>query len=168
VKRTVARLGGSQPTVAERRLLELLVHDGELRRAVLPRIEESDYEELPTAAVFQILKELEREGAEVAFATLGERTADDPVAADLVPLLLMSEPNHGEPATDDPMADAERCLVALRLMKVDRRLKELAAEIAAAERAGDDARRDRLVMENLEWTRLRATLIPRAGAAHSG
>ena len=53
--------------------------------------------------------------------------------------------------------------MTLRLMSYDRRLKELAAEITAADRAGDEARRDRLVMEDLELKRRRSALLPSAG-----
>jgi hypothetical protein len=129
---------------------------------LLPRIEADDYEDLPTAAVFRALTEIEAAGAEVSFDTLGARTEGDAVAADLVPLLLMSEPVRAEgEATDDVLAEAESCLLTLRLMRVERRLKDLAIEIAAAERAGDDARRNELIMENLHWTRRRSALLPR-------
>jgi DNA primase len=150
-------------TVAEQRLLELLVHEPELRRTLLPRLEPDDYEDLPTAGVFRALVEIETAGEAVGFDTLGARTEGDAVAADLVPLLLMSAPEEraqGE-ATDDIQAEAESCLLTLRLMRVERRLKDLALEITAAERAGDDERRDRLVMENLNWTRRRSALLPR-------
>ncbi|HJR06371.1 MAG TPA: DNA primase [Pyrinomonadaceae bacterium] len=158
----VVRAESAPLTVAEQRLLELLVHDGELRRLLLPRIEPDDYEDLPSAGVFGALKELEAAGAEVDFTTLGARTEGDAVAADLVPLLLMSEPARDEgEATDDVQAEAESCLLTLRLMRVERRLKDLALEINAAERAGDTERRDRLVMENLNWTRRRSALLPR-------
>ena len=150
-------------TVAEQRLLELLVHEPDLRRTLLPRIKPDDYEDLPTAGVFRALAEIEAAGALVDFNTLGARTEGDPVAADLVPLLLMNEPEaraEGE-ATDDLQAEAESCLLTLRLMRIERRLKDLAIEIAAAERAGDNERRDVLVMENLTWTRRRSALLPR-------
>ena len=62
---------------------------------------------------------------------------------------------------DEVLAAAESCLTTLRLMRVERRLKELAAEIAAAERAGDEARHNELIMESLEWTRQRNALLPR-------
>jgi DNA primase len=160
----VARAGSAPLTVAEQRLLELLVHDAELRRILLLRIQPDDYEDLPTAGVFRALKEIEAAGAEVSFDTLGQRTEGDPVASDLVPLLLMSEPAEergaGETA-DDALAEAESCLLTLRLMGVERRLKDLAIEITAAERAGDHERRDALVMENLNWTRRRSALLPR-------
>ncbi|HEV7904664.1 MAG TPA: DNA primase, partial [Pyrinomonadaceae bacterium] len=158
----VVRAESAPLTVAEQRLLELLVHDAELRRILLPKIVPDDYEDLPTAGVFQALAEIEAAGAEVSFETLGARTESDPVASDLVPLLLMSEPSRDEgEATDEVLAEAESCLLTLRLMRVERRLKDLALEIAAAERAGDTERRDALVMENLNWTRRRSALLPR-------
>jgi DNA primase len=158
----VARAESAPLTVAEQRLLELLVNDAELRRILLPRIAPDDYEDLPTAGVFRALAEIEAEGAEVSFETLGARTEGDAVASDLVPLLLMSEPARAEgEATDDVLAEAESCLLTLRLMRVERRLKDLALEITAAERAGDNERRDALVMENLNWTRRRSALLPR-------
>jgi DNA primase len=158
----VVRAESAPLTVAEQRLLELLVNDAELRRMLLPKIVPDDYEDLPTAGVFGALAEIEAAGAEVSFETLGARTESDPVASDLVPLLLMSEPSRDEgEATDDVLAEAESCLLTLRLMRVERRLKDLALEIAAAERAGDNERRDALVMENLTWTRRRSALLPR-------
>jgi DNA primase len=159
----VVRAESAPLTVAEQRLLELLTHDAEVRRILLPRIEPDDYEDLPTAGIFRALSEIEAAGAEVSFETLGGRTEGDAVASDLVPLLLMSEPverAEGE-AADEVLAEAESCLLTLRLMRVERRLKDLAIEINVAERAGDDERRDALVMENLNWTRRRSALLPR-------
>ncbi len=162
VRKRVVRSETSPPTVAEQRLLELVVNDAELRRALLPLVEESDYSELPTAAVFRALKELDARGEPVDFSSLGALTEGDAVAADVVPLVLMHERERAEgEATDAFLAEAESCLVTLRLMSYDRRIRELAAEIAAADRAGDDARRDELVMEDLELKKRRTTLLPR-------
>ena len=160
--RRIAQAERQPITVAEQRLLELLVHDAELRRQLLPYVQPDDYEELPTAPLFSALCEIEREGLEVDFQTLGERTSGDAVAEDLVPVLLMGESRRAEgEATDEVMAEAESCLTALRLLRIERRLKDLSHEIVEAERAGDDARRDRLVLENLEWSRRRNALLPR-------
>jgi DNA primase len=159
VRQRIVRAAGAQPTVAEQRLLELLVHDKELRRTILPRIERADYEELPTASIFRALIEIEKEGMEVDFATLGSKTEDDPLAADFVPLLLMGESQRAEgEAVDDTLASAESCLNALRLMAMDRKINELSVEISAAERMGDTERRDRLALEHLDWARRRNTL----------
>jgi DNA primase len=164
VKKSVVRAESHPPTVAEQRLLELLVHDSELRRALLPEVDEGDYAELPTAAIFRALKELDARGEAVDFSTLGPLTEDDPLAADLVPLVLMHESERAEgEATDAFLEEAESCLMTLRLMSYDRRLKELAAEITAADREGQDALRDQLVMEDFELKRRRTALLPRAG-----
>lgn len=162
VQQRIARAATSAPvTVAEQRLLELLAHDAELRHAILPQLEAEDYDGLPSARVFEAFAEIERDGLEVDFATLGRLTEGDEVAADLVPLVLMAEPMRAEgEAADDVLAAAEGCLVTLRLMRIERRLKDLAHEITEAERAGDDARRDALVLENLEWSRRRNALLP--------
>ncbi|HMF58581.1 MAG TPA: hypothetical protein VK619_19705, partial [Pyrinomonadaceae bacterium] len=146
--------------------LELLFADEELRRTVLARIEEPDYEDLPTASVFRALVEIEREGGTFDFATLSAKTEGDTVAADLVPLLLMSETTRAEgEALDDALAVAESCLSTLRVMAVDRRINELSMEIAAAERAGDESRRDRLALEHLELARKRNMFLPHTEAA---
>ncbi len=166
VRQKIVRAVGAQPTIAEQRLLELLVHDAELRRNILPRMEAADYEDLPTAAIFRALKELDAEGATVDFTTLAAKTGDDPLAADFVPLLLMSEPQRDEgEAVDDTLANSESCLHALRLMMIDRRINELGIEIATAERLGDDERRDKLALEQLEWARRKRQMIEtQAGA----
>ncbi|HEX8500090.1 MAG TPA: DNA primase [Pyrinomonadaceae bacterium] len=165
VRRRIVRAETAAPTVAEHRLLELLVHDEELRRELLPRIEESDYADLPTGAIYRALKELDARGERVDFSTLGALTEGDAVAADVVPLVLMHEPERAEgEATDAFLPEAESCLMTLRLMSYDRRIRELAAEITSADRAGDDARRDALIMEDLELKRRRSALLPHAGS----
>ena len=162
VKQQVAAAETVPPTVAEQRLLELLVHDAELRALLLPRLEPDVYAGLPTAPLFAALKELGESGAGVEFDALNARAGDDEELHKLVALVWWSEPLRAEgEAPDDVLAEAESCLTTLRLMRVERRLRELAAEISAAERAGDEARRNELVMENLEWTRRRNALLPR-------
>jgi DNA primase len=167
VRQQIVRAAGAQPTIAEQRLLELLVHDEELRHTILPRIEAADYEELPTAAIFQALKEIEAAGLAVDFETLTAKTGDDALAADFVPLLLMSEPQRDEgEAVDDTLVNAESCLHALRLMMIDRRIGELGVEMATADRAGDDERRNELALEQLDWARRKRQMIEtEAGAA---
>lgn len=164
IKKSVVRAESQPPTVAEQRLLELLVGDAELRSAVLPQLDEGDYADLPTASIFSALKELDAKGLAVDFSTLGALTEDDPLAADLVPLVLMHERERAEgEATDAFLEEAESCLMTLRLMSYDRRLKELASEITAADRAGAEALRDQLIMEDFELKRRRTALLPSAG-----
>src|SRR2546426_3422208 len=58
-------LGRSEvkPTVAEQRLLEVLFADDVIRKAILPRLKDDDFADLPTAGLFQALLEIEREGS---------------------------------------------------------------------------------------------------------
>ena len=169
VRQKVVAAVGAQPTIAEQKLLELLVHDGDLRRAILPRMEATDYEDLPTSAVFRALIEIQEEGGEVDFATLSAKTESDPVASDLVPLLLMGEPERAEgEAVDDTLVVAESCFLTLRGMMIDRRLNELRLEAAEAESAGDAERHTRLTFEYLEWSKKQRALLQGTEAARAG
>lgn len=154
LKQQVAHASGAQPTVAEHKLLELLIHDAELRRSILPRMEEADYEALPSANVFRALVELEAQGAQLNSSTLMAHVEDDPVAADLVPLLLMSEPQRDEgEAVDDTLSKAEDYLNALQVENLHRRQKELFLEISRADRDGDFERLQQLEIIRQELTR---------------
>jgi DNA primase len=167
VRQKMARAAGAQPTIAEQRLLELLVHDEELRHTILPRIEAADYEELPTAGIFRALKELYQAGEKVDFDSLSAKAEDDEELQKLITLLWWGEPQREEgEAIDSVLVVAESCLNALRLMTVDRRIRELGTEIAAAERVGDTEQLGKLALEHLEWARRRSALLPHTEAAH--
>ncbi|MFN2514834.1 MAG: DNA primase [Pyrinomonadaceae bacterium] len=157
-----------KPTVAEQRLLELLLASEELRHVVLPKLELEDYADLPTARIFLALEEGEREGAAIDFDFLTRKTEGDPISQ-LLPSLLMSEfQSSEEEQSEARRLTAERCLDALRLMKVDRRISELTSEMAAAERNGEVERRDRLSTEHVELARRRSALLPKAEAMRIG
>ncbi|MBV9923855.1 MAG: DNA primase [Acidobacteria bacterium] len=167
IKKKVARASVGAPTVAEKRLLELLLHDPDLRSYVLPQVHESDYEGLATAAIYEALSRAEREGVEVGFDSLNEMMGGDPAQA-FLPELWMYEPERAEgEAVDAFLAEAEGCLTTLRLMSYDRRIKELAAEIAAAGRAGDEERGGQLLMKMFELKKQLSALRPRAGGPAS-
>jgi DNA primase len=169
VREKIVRAETADTTVAERRLLELLVHDADLRRALLPNVTEPDYEDLPTAPIFRALRVLEEAGAPVEFDSLNERAGDDEELRKQIALVWWSEPERAEgEAADAFLAEAESCLATLRLMSLDRRVKDLAARIAEADRAGDHARRDQLIMEDLELKRRRTALLPRATSVMGG
>ena len=169
-----ARVGQSgkqaqvKPTVAEQKLLEMLLTDSELRRAVLPKLEPGDYDELPTAVIFRALVDGEREGVAIDFDFLTRKAEGNPIS-ELLPSLLMAEPQGQEnDQSEGRHLDAQRCIDALRLMNVDRRISDLRSEIAVAERNGETERRDRLSTEQVELTRRRDGLLPRAEAMQIG
>jgi replicative DNA helicase len=168
IRQRVTRAAGAQPTVAEQKLLELLIHDEDLRRIILPQLETPVYEVLPTAAIFRTLIQLEKEGAQASFDRLSAEVEADEELTKLLALLWWSEPQRErDEALDDVQVIAESCLAALRLMAIDRQLSELGTEIAEAERAGETERSNRLVMERLELARRRSEFLPRTEAAHS-
>ena len=146
-----------QPTVAEEKLLGLLVASDELRNIMLPRLEPTDYEALATSAIFRAIADLGKEDREISFDSLSEATADNSMAAEFLPRLLMSEPAE---SFDESLADANSCLDALRLLKLDREIDELSAQIADADRAGENDERDRLAMKKLELSKQRSTFLP--------
>jgi len=159
VQELVKRSPMSRPTVAEERLLALLLANKELRKIVLPRLEITDYEGLATGQIFRALVSLDKEDQEVGFDSLSEATADDAQAGELLARLMMTETAE---SFDESLAAADSCLDALRLMKLDRRIDELSSEIAEADRAGDSERRDRLAMEKLELSKQRGGFLAQA------
>jgi hypothetical protein len=149
-------------------LLELLLADEQLRHKFLPRLEAEDYDDLPTAGIFRALVESERAGYEVDFDFLSRSTEGDPIA-DFLPALMMNVPEDQEgEQTHMRESAAQKCIDALRLMQVDRRISDLMAEMAAAERNGATELRDRLATEQLELTRRRSSLLPQAQAVQTG
>lgn len=142
----------SRPTVAEERLLELLLANKELRKIVLPRLETADYESLASAPIFRALVSLDNEDAEVGFDSLSAATADEPQARELLARLMMTE--RPPESFDEALAAANSYRDAIRLMKVGRSIEELGAQVAEAQRAGDDETGERLTMERLQLERL--------------
>jgi DNA primase, catalytic core len=168
IRRTVSRHTQARLTVAEQRLLELLIHDAELRAIILPQLEETDYEALATASLFRAFLILHRDGREFTAENLNELISEDSQAEDVLPLLLMSEPARDpDEAIDDCLAEAEKCVFALRSMAIANRILEISQELVLAEQSGDFDLRDRLVAEQIELARLKYE-IEKANAAADG
>ena len=146
-----------RPTVAEEKLLGLLVANDELRHIILPRLEPGDYQGLATATIFGALQELGREDKEITYESLSEAMAGSEGAAAILPRILINEPAE---SFDESLADANSCVDALRLMKLDREIDELSTQIAEADRANDAEQRDRLVMKKHELSKQRSNFLP--------
>lgn len=159
VRQQVARATQSKMTVAEQRLLELLIYDRELRDAILPHIEETDYENLATASVFRALFIIHQNGLEVTNQNLLELTENDSTASDFVPVLLMSEPaREPDEAMDEVLIEAENCLAALRTMAISNRILEISQELIIAEQSQDEDLRNALVNEQIKLARMKRNL----------
>ena len=121
-------------TLAERRLLELLFFDAELRDLILPTLEVSDYESLATGELFASIIAIRNEGRQILPETLMEHLGDDETSLDLAHELLQVNPGRepGE-AIDEVLAQAEDCVFALRSMAIANRITDVSREAAVAD-----------------------------------
>ncbi|HEX8368312.1 MAG TPA: DNA primase [Pyrinomonadaceae bacterium] len=156
IRKTVSRTMQARLTVAEQRLLEFIIHDGELREIILPQLEETDFEALATASVFRALLTIQRNGKQFTAENLENLVSDDLQVEEVLPLLLMSEPpREPDEAIDEILAEAEKCVFTLRGMAIANRILEISQELVNAEQTGDFELRDRLVGEQIEWARMK-------------
>ena len=160
IKREIKRATQAKITVAEQHLLELLVHDAELRQMVLPILEESDYESLASAAIFHAIYEIDGRGEVLDLGALLNATVGDEIAEDLVPLLMMGEPKRGVgEVLDGVFHEAENCIFSLRSMAIQNRLHEVSQELLAAEQSGDSELVNHLVAEHLDLSKMKQVLL---------
>jgi DNA primase len=160
VQKQVRRATQAKITVAEQNLLELILHDAELREQVLGLLEETDFETLATAPIFAALYELQKQRSEPSVEGLLNIVGGDEFFDDLVPLLMMSEPKRAEgDAIDDVFHEAENCIFTLRSMAIQNRIHELSRELIEAEQAGERAKMSELVAEHLDLSKMHHSLL---------
>jgi DNA primase len=160
VKRQIRRATQAKITVAEQHLLELILHDDELRTQVLELLEDTDYEMLATAPIFAALYELEKQKTSPTIENLLNAVGEDEYFSDLVPLLMMGEPKRAPgDAIDDVLHDAENCIFTLRSMAIQNRLHDLSRELIEAEQNGDQQRISYLVTEHLDLSKMHHSLL---------
>ncbi len=163
----ILRRTGVKPTVAEQQLLALLLANADLRQEKLPSLQKSDYEELATATIFNALIELDGEKIEPTFEHLTEKTEGDAAAQQLLPMLLMESVVPDMEGGTDLRVTVEKCLDALQLVNIDRRIRELSSEIAAAERDGDEKKAIELITEKCGLDSRRKTFEPQSQIAQA-
>lgn len=137
-------------TQAERQLLELMLANSDVRRAMVSTLKEEDYTELATGAIFAAVMSVEAEGAEPDFDNLSERIAGEEERA-LLPALFMSELDWaGGSDFETLFKKATGAISSLRRRQLERKLDVIQIEIAEAERAQDHERVLRLYQEKTE------------------
>jgi DNA primase len=167
-RRVLSRSGVNiKPTVAEQQLLELLLSNDNLRHEILPTLPQSDYQGLVTAPIFNALVEIENEGGQPDLESLHEKTEGDEESQQLLPMLLMGSVQPEDAKDSDLRISLRRCLDAMKLVNLDRRLRELGADIAQAERDGDNGRLTELYTEYMECDRLRKSFEPQSQIGRS-
>ena len=160
VRKHARRAAQVKITVAEQNLLELLAHDADLRKIVMPMLEEGDYDQLVSAPVFRAMYSIDENVFEMTLENLLERLPDDELMTDFVSLLMIGEPKR-EPdeVIDSVLHEAENCVLSLRSMAIQNRIHEVSQELLAAERAGDTTGINRLVAEQLDLSKMKQSLL---------
>jgi DNA primase len=159
IARRISRAARARITVAERRLLELLVFDRELRDVIIPQLEESDYQDLSTAELFEAFIAIHSGGQEISPETVMEHLGDDETALDMAQELLSGAPKRErDEAMDTVLTDAENCVFSLRAMAISNRILEVSRHAAIAEQSGDEEAVGQLIREQLELEKLRREL----------
>ncbi len=157
--RRFSRAMAAKVTIAEKRLLELLIADNDVRRTILPQLEPSDYADLATADVFAALFEIEQTGKAVAPDTLLEYIGDDQPLVDLLGSLLSAAHRHRpDLPADEVLNEAEHCVFTLREMAISNRILEVSREAALSESSGDRHRTEQLALEQVELEKIRRDL----------
>ena len=155
----VSRSSRAKTTVAERRLLELLVFDRDLRDVIIPQLEPSDYEDLATAELFEAFIAITVEGKDISQETILEHIGDDETSVDLAHLLLKGQPRRDrDEVMDTVLHEAENCVFTLRSMAIANRVLEISRDAAVAEQSRDNELFNQLTYEQLELEKIRREL----------
>jgi DNA primase len=159
IAQRVSRAARAKITIAERKLLELLVFDPDLRDIIVPQLEPSDYENLATAEIFTAFISAHQAKQDISPETLLDHIGDDEVLLDLAHKLLTGKTcREQEDAIDNVLHDAENCVFSLRNMAINTRIMEISREAVIAEQASDEKLFNQLTFEQLELEKIRRDL----------
>ena len=145
-------------TVGERQLLELMLANQEVRRAMVSALTEDDYLELATGAIFAAVIDLDAKAIDLHFDNLFERVESES-ERDLLPALLMSDLEWaGGEDFETLFKKATEALSSLRRRRFERKLDAIQIEIGQAEREQNLERVLLLYQEKTEIQRRRLAL----------
>jgi len=137
-------------TKGERQLLELMLANEEVRRAMISALGEDDYVELATGAIFAAIIDLDRQAIDPHFENLVERVESES-ERELLPALLMSDLAWaGGDDFDTIFKRATDALASLRRRRFERLLETLQIEMGQAEREQDVERYQQLYQQKVE------------------
>ncbi|MBK8466849.1 MAG: DNA primase [Chloracidobacterium sp.] len=159
ITQKISRAARAKITVAERRLLELLIFDRELQDIILPQLEPSDYENVAAAELFAAFMAAREAQQGIDIPTLLEHIGDDDTSLELARELLAGKPRREkDDAIDDVLHQAENCVFSLRNMAITNRIMEISREATLAESANDTELFNQLTFEQLELEKIRREL----------
>ncbi len=155
IPQKVSRALATKITVAEKTLLELLIHDSELREIILPQLEESDYIDLPTRSLFEALFHLrEHNGQPTHEFLLDFIDADDPSIEYLPKLLSIKSKREIDDPLDHVLNLAEETIIGLREKAIGAKLEDVRRRLGEAEAEGDLDLVYRLIFEHIELAKM--------------
>jgi DNA primase len=136
-------------TQGERQLLELMLANADVRRAIASNLTPADYSELATGAVFKVIIELEQQGIEPDFSNVSANLEE--LERELIPTLLMSDLSWaGNDDFETLFKKATEALSSLRRKRFERRLDTIQMEISQAERENNTEQVLHLYQEKME------------------
>ncbi len=149
---------------AERKLLEIMLSCDEVRRQLISRIKEEDYEGFRTAQLFRLIIEFEREGREATYPALIEAMDDEELARELLPKFMTSE--FGSETSENGWLEraereADESLYSLRCAKLAEKQAALQTEINNAQRTNDPGRLGELMMLKYELAKKERAMAQR-------
>jgi len=167
----IMRRTGVKPTVAERRLLELLFADEEARPTILEELLPEDYEDLATAGIFRALIESNERKEALDFETLQIRTEGDDLPAGFLASLFMADAGRWdsrEMHAANQRVSAQECVSGFRMMKIKDQIDQLRTALAEAEQEGDSEKVADLISQQLALTRQQNSMMHIESSSASG
>lgn len=143
------KLKSTTPGLAEKRLLEILINDQNVRANLCPELASHDLSGLHSYDIFRAIIALHNAGLDPDFDTLNQLLSDDPDLADMLPQLLFAD------LSADPLYEARSCLDAIWLLSNQTQLDDIRKQMTDADSRGDTSTRDQLAQSHLELVRRR-------------
>jgi DNA primase len=147
-------------TQAERQLLEVMLANADVRRAVIPGLKEEDYSDLATGNIFEAIMSIEREGLEPDYLLLSERVESDHEREIISELLMSDLAWAGGDDFDTLFKKATEALYSLRRKSLEKKLDAIQIEIAQAERENDS---ERVLQLFLQKARIKKQMLQLSG-----
>ncbi len=145
-------------TPGERQLLELILANSDVRRAIVPNLSEDVYSGLATGTLFAAIIDLEGEEIEPDLAHLSERIEGEAERALLPELLISDLAWAGGYDFDTLFKKATEALTSLRQRQLERRLDQIQIELGQAEQDQDLERVMRLYQEKTDIKKRKLSL----------
>lgn len=132
---------------AEKKLLAAMLNQANVRRRMMPQLNEEEFKQLRTLPIWKLLFEFEQHGIEPSYDAFTEKLFDAALVNDLLPELLMEVDEKNEEAYQ---REAEESLLSLRSARLAEQQAILQTEINQAQRSGNAEQVNELLLLKFE------------------